>query len=374
MDLTKKDLTMTMHGNRARTALITILLSVTLVSCQSGSGREAFSHEPDPADSGDPSDLALLLGATALGLLILSDFIGDGSTIPLTLDRIESEALPPHTLITSGYRSFVFDMRAEVVLLNDHTEEPLWTYDAAEAGGLSFAHSAYIEGDEMLITDTFHNRILVVEARNGIYSEDPDFHVVWNSDDDSNLRLDYPNDANFLPNSNLLITERVNHRVIEVDRDTGGIVWQFGITHRPGSDGAHLDGPHNADRLPGGNTIIADSMNERILEVDPRGEIVWEYWPAGRDQLNWPRDADVLDNGDVLITDSKNGRVLEVTRTGETVWEFTIDIEEAMCSPYEADRLENGNILIACPGPSSGVIFEVDYPTREVVWRYPSEG
>jgi len=80
-------------------------------------------------------------------------------------------------------------------------------------------------------------------------------------------------------------------RVIQVRRD-GTILWQFGVTAQPGDDSTSLRGPHNADRLLNGNTIIADSGNNRILEVTTGGAIAWQYVPTGADRLDWPRDAD----------------------------------------------------------------------------------
>lgn len=41
--------------------------------------------------------------------------------------------------------------------------------------------------------------------------------------------------------------------------------------------GAGVHHPHNADPLPGGNVIIADSDNDRIIEVNTAGEVVWSY-------------------------------------------------------------------------------------------------
>jgi outer membrane protein assembly factor BamB len=265
----------------------------------------------------------------------------------------------------------VFDHTAEVILLNNENKMALWIYDGQDAGGLLFAHNAELSGNEMIISDTDHDRVIIAEATNSIYSSDPGFQVVWDSDVDADLSLDYPNDANFLPNGNLLITDRDNHRVIEVNRATGEIEWQFGETGHPGNDEEHLNGPHNADRLSDGNTIIADSDNDRILEVDSLGEVVRLYHPGGTDRLKWPRDADVLDNGNVLITDSTNGRVIEVNGAGELVWEYKIRIFGTFTAPYEADRLDNGNILISCPGLSAGAIYEVAYSSKEIVWQLP---
>lgn len=36
--------------------------------------------------------------------------------------------------------------------------------------------------------------------------------------------------------------------------------------------------PRDADRLPNGNTLITDSLNHRVLEVTPTGKIVWEFY------------------------------------------------------------------------------------------------
>jgi hypothetical protein len=233
--------------------------------------------------------------------------------------------------------------------------------------GLNWAHNAdRLPSGNTLISDTGHDRVIEIDASGT---------VVWNSDDvtfsDGSV-LDYPNDANWLPSDRLLITDRDNHRVLEIARD-GTIVWQFGETGVPGNDDSHLGGPHNADRLPSGNTIVADSLNNRILEIAPDGSIVWQYPPPPPARspfrfsapllLDWPRDADRLSNGNTLITDSRHDRIIEVTPTGQVVWEYD-DLE----LPYDADRLSNGNTLIS--GSPGGGVIEVDF-SGAIVWQYP---
>ncbi len=57
-------------------------------------------------------------------------------------------------------------------------------------------------------------------------------------------------------------------------------------------------------------------------------------------KFNWPRDADRLENGNTLITDSLNKRLVEVNRSGETVWSYnTPEV------PYEAERLPEGETV-----------------------------
>ena len=78
--------------------------------------------------------------------------------------------------------------------------------------------------------------------------------------------------------------------------------------------------------------------------------------------LYWPRDVDRLESGNTLITDSRNGRVLEVDPDGRVVWSFT-----GLAVPYEADRLENGNTLIA--DNNHRRVIEVD-PGGQIVWSF----
>ena len=46
--------------------------------------------------------------------------------------------------------------------------------------------------------------------------------------------------------------------------------------------------PHDAERLADGNTLIADTGNHRVIEVDYSGTIVWSY----ETDLYWPYDAE----------------------------------------------------------------------------------
>jgi len=87
--------------------------------------------------------------------------------------------------------------------------------------------------------------------------------------------LNGPRDAFELSNGNWLITDMLNHRVIEVNPYTKEIVWQYGTTGVPGSGANQLNNPYSAVRMPNGDTLIADGDNYRIIEVTPSKQIVW---------------------------------------------------------------------------------------------------
>ncbi|ERH12807.1 MAG: WD40 repeat protein [halophilic archaeon J07HB67] len=146
------------------------------------------------------------------------------------------------------------------------------------------------------------------------------------------------NDVDRVGDGRFLLSPRNFDQAIVVDRESKAIV------ERLGTDGDHdtMFEQHNPDWLvseAGNPTIlVADSENDRIVEYTKRdGE--WEQiWTVGAGQLSWPRDADRLPNGNTLITDSLNHRVIEVTPQGEIVWEYY-----ATWGAYEAERLGTGD-------------------------------
>jgi len=101
-----------------------------------------------------------------------------------------------------------------------------------------------------------------------------------------------------------------------------------------------LNHQHNPQWLGNGAVLVADSDNDRVVELrrtDDGWEPVWTLERAGDIALNWPRDADRLPDGNTLVTDTLNKRIIEVDEDGEVVWSTTTAVV-----PYEADRLPLG--------------------------------
>ena len=149
----------------------------------------------------------------------------------------------------------------------------------------------------------------------------------------------------------VLASPRNFDQVILVDRSSGDIAMRLG------SDGDHdtLFEQHNPDYLERDDgtpvILVSDSENDRVVEyerdcgdADPRlgagtppEACEWEQvWSVGG--FNWPRDADRLPNGNTLVVDTLNHRVVEITPEGEVVWEFY-----AAWAPYDAERGEKGS-------------------------------
>lgn len=178
--------------------------------------------------------------------------------------------------------------------------------------------------------------------------------------------LEFPCDVERLENGNTLISDAgdeagLGSEIIEVD-PLGNIVWQYG-------EGLRF--AHAAKRLKNGNTLISDTTNDRIIEVTKEGKIVFtsDEWGNGTGQLsdgshlNYPNDAHLLEDGTYIITDRNNNRCVIADRNGKVIWFYDEDIKH----PHNCDMLPNGNVIIA--NSDGRTVIEVN-PDKEIVWEY----
>jgi hypothetical protein len=142
-----------------------------------------------------------------------------------------------------------------------------------------------------------------------------------------------------------LIADYSDNRIVEVD-ERGNIVFQIN----------EVFGAWDAECLDNGNLLITEFSVSRVQEVDRKGRQVWVF-----EDLKNPYDADRLPNGNTLIADTFGSRVIEVDAKGQIVWKFDKEIR-----PFDCDRLPNGNTLIA--DVLKDRVIEVS-PEGEVVWE-----
>jgi hypothetical protein len=121
--------------------------------------------------------------------------------------------------------------------------------------------------------------------------------------------------------SNVLVTIRHQDTLAVIDWDAKKVVWAWGQDD--------LSGPHDGVVLPSGNFLVFDNGLgrgwSRVVELDPLArKIVWEYRaPVPETFYSQTRGASQrLPNGNTLIAQSDSGRAFEVTPGGEIVWEF----------------------------------------------------
>jgi outer membrane protein assembly factor BamB len=198
-----------------------------------------------------------------------------------------------------------------------------------------------LPGGGTAIADMGNDRAFVVNQSGAIVwewqaenrlSRGTPFYEEYGGEPDPGGEADWThlNDIDRLPDGDFQLSIRNFDVVIEVDRESKEITDVIG---QPGNH-SYLYEQHDPNRVAGGETIlVADSENDRIVEIDTEtGRVIWEF--GGDGLLTWPRDADRLPNGNTLIADTQNDRVLEVNPGGEIVWRY-----RGADFLYSADRI-----------------------------------
>ncbi|WP_264556297.1 aryl-sulfate sulfotransferase [Halocatena marina] len=189
------------------------------------------------------------------------------------------------------------------------------------------------------VADKHHNRIYVYDSQTNKTTWEYDLESHFSPSAGRGIKsADYShlNDIDLADNgSSFVISPRNFDRVVQIDRKSKDIEWTLG------KEDAYdiLNEQHNPLILQQEplTVLVADSANDRIVEYQRKNgewEIVWGY----RDGLNWPRDADRLPNGNTLIGDSLNDRAIVVTPDRKVVWEFQIER-----GVYDVERLPYGD-------------------------------
>lgn len=181
-------------------------------------------------------------------------------------------------------------------------------------------------------------------------------------------------DIQALPNGGVLFQTSYT-TVVEVNRDKQ-VVWRHESKPKEGYTGKVEI--HSYQRLKNGLTLIAESGNSRLIEVDKNDKIVKEI-PLTVTTPNAHRDTRMvrkLDNGDYLVCQEGEGKVREYDGKGKIVWEYALDLAGRPRSPghgveghgvevFGAIRLPNGNTMIA--GGNNNRVFEVNREGK-IVW------
>jgi outer membrane protein assembly factor BamB len=229
------------------------------------------------------------------------------------------------------------------------TGDRVWT----ERFDLADVHDVDLIGDdELLVAGINYDEGRRSQDRVFVYNRTRDavtwtwhFEKHYPDDTGKGVRTEdwtHVNDVDRIRDGQFLVSVRNFDQVIVVNRSTKA------IDLRLGRDGDHetLYEQHNPTYLESENgtptILVADSENDRVVEYrrtgGPPGAGEWERVWTLSGELNWPRDADRLPNGNTLIVDSMNHRVIEVTPRGEVVWETSVP-----WATYDAERMAYGD-------------------------------
>ena len=199
--------------------------------------------------------------------------------------------------------------------------------------------------------------------------------TILNAKGEVEWQVDNPfvvHDMEMLPNGNVLY-QTDSHTTVEITKDKE-VVWKY--VSVPAGDYKGVVEVHGFQRLKNGLTMIAETGNRRIIEVDKDGKIVKEV-PITVEHPNSHRDTRrvrKLDNGHYLAAHEGDGTVREYDDKGAVVWSYKLELGGRPRSDghdghgvevFNAVRLKNGNTLIA--GGNNNRVLEVN-KAGEIVW------
>jgi hypothetical protein len=196
-----------------------------------------------------------------------------------------------------------------------------------------------VNDSHILIADMIDDRVVLVDTETEL--------VEWAWDAQSAFPIEgggpYPedwahlNDVDLLSDGRIMASLRNQDQVVFIDPQTGlQDNWTLGSENDYGT----LYEQHNPDYIPadrgGPAVVVADSENARIVEYQ-RTNGSWERsWEWADDRIQWPRDADRLPNGNTLVADTHGSRLLEIAPDG------TVDWEVPLAHPYDVERFGTG--------------------------------
>ena len=271
----------------------------------------------------------------------------------------------------------------------------------------------------ILIADHDNNRLVIVN---------PQGQVSWQFPNPGDLApgqtFEVPDDAFFTPNGRQIVATQEDEQVISlIDVASHRMVWRYGTPGMRGSGPNQLSNPDDAIMLPGGQIILADIKNCRILILQPgRPDPVHQYGATTGScghapPQHWasPNGAFPMTNGHYLVTEinsdwvdelgldgrvgfsthppgeaypsdtneispdvylsvdySTPGQIETFNSAGQLLWRFKPPGADALNKPSLALPLPNGDIL--ANDDDNNRVIVVDPRTNAIVWQYGHTG
>jgi len=164
-------------------------------------------------------------------------------------------------------------------------------------------------GGFYLIADEGNQRLIAITGEGQIVWEYTTPHEILS-----------PYYAEFTPGDGILFADTAMHIVREINRN-GEVLWSYGSLLIAGSGPDELCEPMCARRLPDGQTVIADTGNERLLWVNPAGRLAQSWHPPAHGKFRRPVHIEVLPEGELLVYSGQSEVLTLLSPQGKQLWE-----------------------------------------------------
>lgn len=257
----------------------------------------------------------------------------------------------------------VGDVRSAGATAIDHAGQVVWQWRPG-VETLAEAVDISIVGDLAIVTDSVHCRLTALDLTSG--------EVVWQygrrGTGSGQTDLLAPRATNATPWQTLLVADTRNDRVIEIDR-SGLLVRHWASTTT--SDGTRrgpLSQPLGVTATGPGSVAVADTGNRRVVVLGSAGE---EHWsvprrsPACR-SLSFPRSASRLGADHFLVADTNNNRVVEIDNENRISWSFSTSAETGVLLDWPRCAIRTPQHTTWIANGVGGQILQLDRAGRPV--------
>lgn len=192
-------------------------------------------------------------------------------------------------------------------------KEVVWEYDSATMNGndgkkVDVHAFGRLDNGDTVIVESSVGRIIHVDKKGNLVKQVP-----LGGGGREKTRL-----MRILDNGHYLVCSEKPGNVTEYDGN-GNIVWEYAIDTRV----------YGAIRLKNGNTLIGTGSGNKIIEVTPQKQVVWDITtkvPNTDIELFWMATLQELSNGNFVIGNchagEENPQIFEITKDKQVVWEF----------------------------------------------------
>jgi hypothetical protein len=261
--------------------------------------------------------------------------------------------------------------RDRVLIINTKTDSVEWVWDVARAfskdsGGSpsDWTHMndvQYLDDGRIMVSLRNQDQVVFLDPskppnqvllENWTLGEDNNHSVLYEQHNPDYISAEMGGPA-------ILIADSENNRIVEYHRTANG-TWELAWKWRD----LRLQWPRDADRLPNGNTLITDSHGNRVLELTSQEKITWVA------KISLPYEAERLSTG----AESEGGSTMSIAMESESIGlpsQFWLTLKDVLPSVIVNSILFVAPEWVHFTTLVSGIVLLVDvgiWAVLEVRW------
>ena len=160
-------------------------------------------------------------------------------------------------------------------------------------------------------------------------------------------QLNHPWGVTYLNDNEILVADQGNHRIQQVDVQTGTVVKSFG---KYGAAKGEFSHPLNVCTDEQHRIVVTDFTNHRIQVMTQEGETITMFGDSGPEKLNYPRSC-ILYKNMFLVADGGNDFIKVFDQSGTFLYKFgKKGNQDGQFNKPLGMLVDSSNNLLVCDG------------------------